>query len=554
MRDAAKPAAPRSVWQRLLSVSGALFRPMLAKAGKAPQRRMYGSARGSRANTGFGGGGNSSADAELQVSLAALRSRSRQVVRDSAYAKRAKTVVMNNVVGSGVGLQAQVMGARGELRDNINAAIEAAFCEWSCADACHTGGALHFHDLERAAMGEVFEAGECFIRMHRRAVGDSKVPLALEFIEAERIADTIVEPGASGPNTEMRMGIECDDFGRAVAYWVRQRHPGDIRMRLNVTDRSERVPAADMFHLRIVTRWPQTRGEPWMHTVLKKIDDINEATAGELAAVRASSYYFGTIKTPESTDPLVTDTEADTGKQLMDIEPLTVQELAPGEEFQFHAPNRPNANLDAFLRHMLREIASGTGVSYESISRDYSQSNYSSSRLALLEDRDLYKVFQLWWIRNFRLPLHKAWLQQAVLAGAVEGVRAGEYASAPQKFEAVHFKPRGWSWIDPTKEVNAYKEAIKAGLTTLTDVIAQTADGRDIEDVIATRRRELDMLEKAGIDVDTTVEDPMELAAASRPAPPAKGNAEPAEDDPAAEAADDETDPPARLRVIGNKG
>ncbi|MGA0920517.1 MAG: phage portal protein, partial [Gemmatimonadaceae bacterium] len=38
-------------------------------------------------------------------------------------------------------------------------------------------------------------------------------------------------------------------------------------------------------------------------------------------------------------------------------------------------------------------MASGIGVSYESISRDYSQSNYSSSRLALLEDHDLYKAF-----------------------------------------------------------------------------------------------------------------------------------------------------------------
>ena len=46
------------------------------------------------------------------------------------------------------------------------------------------------------------------------------------------------------------------------------------------------------------------------------------------------------------------------------------------------------------MRFMLREIAAGTGVSYESLSRDYSQSNYSSSRLALIDDRDLWRVFQ----------------------------------------------------------------------------------------------------------------------------------------------------------------
>lgn len=516
----------------------AFFRP----APKTGGRRMYASARGSRTTGGFGGG-NSSADAELQSSLTSLRSRSRQMVRDSSYAKRAKTVVQNNIIGSGVGMQAQVMGARGELRANINAAIEGAFTDWACAEYCHTGGAMHFHDFERAAMGEVFETGECFIRLHRRKFAGSAVPLALELIEPERIAHEFAEPGSLGPDVLVKMGIEVDEYGRAIAYWVRNQHPGDIRTKIARADRYERVLAEDMFHLRVVSRWPQTRGEPWMHTALRKIDDMNEATAGELAAVRASSYYFGTIKSPEGTNPLVTATEAD-GKAQMDIEPLTIQELNPGEEFDFHAPNRPNANLEAFMRHMLREMAAGFGVSYESISRDYSQSNYSSSRLALLEDRDSWKVAQLWWIRNFRAPLHKIFVQQAVLAGAIDGIGVGDYAANMSKFEAVHFKPRGWSWIDPTKEVTAYKEAIKAGLTTITDVIAATADGRDVEDVIATRRRELDMLADAGIEVDTTVQDPLDVIEAKRPEPVAKP----------AVPEDDTDDDAARLRIVRQQG
>jgi hypothetical protein len=52
----------------------------------------------------------------------------------------------------------------------------------------------------------------------------------------------------------------------------------------------------------------------------------------------------------------------------------------------FVNPNRPNSTLDPFMRFLLREIAAGVGVSYESLSRDYSQSNYfKSSRL--IDDR-----------------------------------------------------------------------------------------------------------------------------------------------------------------------
>lgn len=499
-------------------------RPAAQVAGMVPfggGARMYAAARGGRSTGGFGTS-NTSADAELSSSLTALRSRSRQMVRDSAYARRAKNVVVNNVIGTGVGMQAQVMTTRDSLAVRINDDIERAWAEWATAENCHTGGAMHFSDLERAAMGQVFEAGECFVRKHYARFGTSRVPLSLELIEPERLAHELVDPGALSAQGEVRMGVEVDSFGRALAYWVRQRHPGDIRGRVDATDRFERVPAADMYHLRLVDRWPQTRGEPWLHTVLRKIDEMNEYTGSEVSAARASSYYFATIETPEGDHPLDSDTEAN-GQGVMDIEPLTIQELKPGEKLDFHAPNRPNAALDPFMRYMLREIASGCGVSYESLSRDYSQSNYSSSRLALLDDRDLYRMVQQWWIRSFRRPLHAVWLQQAVLGGAVESVQRSQYAADPAKFEAVLFKPRGWSWVDPTKEVQAYKEAIRAGMTTLTDVIAATAGGLDIEDVIATRKRELQMLAEAGIEVDTTVPAPAPAATAAAVAPePAK--------------------------------
>src|SRR5258708_9844631 len=109
----------------------------------------------------------------------------------------------------------------------------------------------------------------------------------------------------------------------------------------------------------------------------------------------------------------------------------------------------------------------------------------------MLDDRDSFKVLQQWFIRAFRYKVHKIWLKQAVLARAVSTISIAEYALDPEKFEACSFKARGWGWIDPTKEVQAYEEAVKAGFTTREDVIAATADGRDIEDVDRQRAQEL---------------------------------------------------------------
>ena len=491
----------------------------------AAAARMYSAARNTRNTAGFGGS-TTSADTELSSSLTALRNRSRQMVRDSAYARRARDLVVNNVIGSGMGVQAQVMNTRGDLRVPVNDSIEHAWKAWCSADSCHTGGVLHFGDLERAALAQVFETGECFLRAHDTAFGDSRVPLALELIEAERIVDGIADPGTVAQGAELRLGIEVDRrFGRPLAYWVRQRHPGDLQNPRG-EDRAERVPASQMYHLRLVTRWPQTRGEPWLHASVRKLDDMNEATALELTAARGSAAYFATITSPEE-DPGLADEEEDDGTGVMTLDPLTIRRLTPGEELQFHAPNRPNTQLDPFMRMMLREVAAGTGISYASLSADYSQTNYSSSRLALLDDRDVWRALQQWWMRSFRLPFHRRWLRQAVLAGAVN-VPVAEYALDMPKFEAVRFKPRGWTWVDPTKEVNSFKEAIKGGLTTLTDVIAATGEGRDIEDFIATRKRELALLKAAEILTDT------EVLPEPEPAPPRPRAAAEDDDEPGA--------------------
>lgn len=500
-RAAVQTSAPAAA-SRALAPAGSI--PFAGQ----PERRMYAAARSTRATAGFGNFANTSADTELKLSLTQLRARSRQMIRDASFAKRAKAQVVNNVIGAGVGMQAQVMNTRGALNERVNADIQQAWCDWSEASNCHTGGALHFGDLERTALGEVFEGGEILVRMHYQKFGSSDVPLGLEIIEPERLASDFTEAGSPTPGNEMRMGIEVDvAFGRAQAYWLRRRHPGDIIGSIQAADWYERVPAKDIFHLRVVTRWPQTRGEPWMHTVLRKIDELNEYTGSEVSAARASSYYFATISTPEDDGAGLPDkTDAVTGANSVDIEPLTIQELKPGEKLDFHKPERPNTGMSDFVRGMLREVAVGCDVSYESLSGDYSQSNYSSSRMGLLDNRDLYKTLQLWWIRNFRQPLYKIWLQQAVLAKAVPSIAPSVFASAMPMYQgAVLFKPRGWSWVDPTKEVTAYKEAIKGGLTTLTDVIAATAGGQDIEDFITTRKRELQMLKDADITVDTTV-------------------------------------------------
>ena len=546
----------------MINKTRAALARLIAPAVKAlprQQQRMYHAAKSSRLTGGWMPG-NTSADSELSQSLSQLRNRSRALVRDAAYPKRAKTVIVNNVIGNGIPFQAQVYTRDGDLNTRVNDSIESAWAKWARAESCHTGGALHFCDLERMAMGEIFETGEVFIRKHYRKFGTSRVPLALEIIEPERLADELQFPGAFGPlpsGNTVRLGVEVDAFDRAVAYYVHERHPGHVHADYGRGDRIERVPAEQMFHLRVIKRWPQTRGEPWMHAVMRKVNDMDGLTEAEIVGARASANIFASIEVDDGgTGTLMTNQPGDTSNPPalppeMPLEAGEVRRLGVGEKLNLHSPNRPNAALDPFMRMMLREFAAGIDVSYESVSRDYSQSNYSSSRLSLLDDRDLWRTLQGWWIRTFRLPLHQDWASQAVLSGAIDRVPVEAYAIDPDKYTAAMFKPRGWSWVDPTKEVAAYISAVRAGFMSVADVIALTGGGQDLEDTLQQRVRELEMMDDAGLVFDTDSRK-AEGAGASAPAPAAADDGDDGGDDgdPPPDPDNPDEDAPARVYAL----
>jgi lambda family phage portal protein len=183
---------------------------------------------------------------------------------------------------------------------SVNDAIEEAWCEWSRPENCHTGGKLHFADLERQAIGQIFEAGEIVIRKHYRPFGSSPIPFALEVVEPERIADDYQVSGAF--QTMLRMGIEQDEFGRPLAVWLRRYHPAEFRSGVIPSDLLMRVPSEQLFHLYVCDRWPQSRGEPWLHAAARKLNDMDGYSEAEITAARGAASYMATIESPEETN------------------------------------------------------------------------------------------------------------------------------------------------------------------------------------------------------------------------------------------------------------
>ena len=462
---------------------------------KRRPRRLYEGARLSRLTSDWVTS-STSADAEINGSLVLLRNRARQLVRDNDYARQALRLIRNNVVGTGIRLQAQVPMSRGSTRLNqaVNDQIEEAWQEWGRAKRCHTAGRLSFVDLQRMVIGAIAESGEVFIRLVRQPFGDSRIPLALEVIEAD-LCDETYEAQASRATAgrEWRMGVEVDQWLRPTRYAFRTRHPGDIR---HGTSHEVRLVNADeILHLAILDRPGQTRGVTWLASTIKRLHHLAGYEEAEVVRARAASSLMGFITSPEG--ELVGDDVIDE-ERVSNFEPGVFKYLAPGESVTVPQLDAPDGQFPDFMRAMLMGMSAGIGISYAPLSQDYSQTNYSSSRLSLIDDRENWKVLQGYLIDNLLKPVYEAWLDAAVGSGAL---RLPGYESAPDRFRRARWMCRGWAWVDPVKEVTAYKDAIRSGFTTLSQVVAET--GGDLEEVLLQRQVEVERSNQLGLAFDT---------------------------------------------------
>lgn len=458
-------------------------------------RRGYDAAQNSNLLAGFRAS-TLSADSALRIDLKTLRNRSRELYRNNDYIKNAVRVIATNVIGTGIPFQAQVKMKRGGgLDKKTNEAIENLWWGWTKADSCHLAGKYTFQQIEQILMKSVPKNGEVFVRIHRRRVGVSKVPLALQLLEADMLDDNFNALADNG--NEIRMGIERNADGRPVNYYFFPRNPGDLGQ---IYDRYPNVrhvivPAKDIIHLFVPDDENQTHAAPWFASAMKRMHHLQGYEEASVVGHRARASIMGFIESPEA--QLEGDAVSN-GDQVYDFEPGLIRNLKPGEKISVPQLGANGGDTDSFMKHMLRGAAAGIGMSYETFSKDYQGATYSSARQALLEDRDCWRILQWWFIRSFSERVLSEFLDMAYLSNSLN---MPSYATTPELYSCVKWQPRGWAWIDPLKEVEALRAAVRSGFKTVTDVVNE--NGGDIGEYVDSRETEMQLFKDAGIILDT---------------------------------------------------
>lgn len=457
--------------------------------------------------------------AETEGALAELRNRSRDLVRNNAWMAAGLDIAVSYQVGYGITPRSRTGDA--EIDRRVNAEFEA----W--AKACDIGGRLDFAGLMAQVARARAQDGEALTlklpaapaEMRRRGL---RVPLLLQNVEADLLEED--REGTTAAGNRIRQGIELAAGGAPLAYHLLEEHPGEDR-----GSRGGRVrvyPASAVLHVFRQDRPGQLRGVPDAAPFLLRLRDLDELEEAALhqAKVQACLAAFVTSGQPAGRGPLESVPEA--GDPVRSFSPGMVERLLPGEDVKFAVPSGAGSFSD-LARHQLHAVAAAWGLTYDLLTGDLSQANYSSLRAGRLAfKRRLQQLQWLLLIPHWCQPVWDAWVAAAIRAGVLPP-REGGYP--------VEWQEPAFEMVDPLKDALAMQLMERLGYATWDqNVAAQGYDPEAQRAAIARANAEADRLglildgdprrvAKAGGAQDATQNAAVEIAAtgAASPAPPA---------------------------------
>jgi lambda family phage portal protein len=373
-------------------------------------------------------------------------------------------------------------------------------------------GRQNLYGLQRLALNTIVDSGEVLIRRRRRGLRDGiSVPLQLQVMEPDYIdasRDGLVTGVAKG-NT-VREGIEYDPIGRRVAYWLFPEHPGTDRLGARIYT-SRRVPASEILHIYRQDRPGQMRGVSWFAPVAVSLQDMMDAQDAHLMRQKIAACFAGfrvALEDERVGDPANKNAEGeDDPGGLSRITPGRIQTLRPGEDIRFSSPPGVDG-FDAFARMVLQGAAAGMGITYEALTGDLSNVNFSSGRMGRMEmDRNVSSWQWLMLVPQMMQPIGR-WMIDALMQVAEVQV--------PRDL-ALAWVPPHRMRVDPNREITALRDKVKAGFASRQGVVREL--GFDPEDLTAEQVADLQTCRDTGLRFDSDVSFQAQFAGAEPKAP-----------------------------------
>ncbi len=445
-------------------------------------KRGYDGAKSNRRTQGWVASG-SSANAEIESAGAKLRARSRDLVRNDPYAKRAIKALVANAIGTGITAESKQPAGK-------------PWKQW--VKECDWLGKQDFYGLQALAARCMYESGEVLI-VRRRLSGaqaaetKSGVPLQLMVLEPDYL-----DTNKHGPQQNGRhcfSGVEVARDGRVQGYWLYDQHPGDAPL-FTVSLTSTYYPAKDVIHAFEIERAGQLRGVPKLSAVILQMRDLGDYDEAVLVKKKVEACFAAFVTTDEENRNISAQVEtesktASNGNSHIQrnetLAPGMIEYLKPGESVEFGSPSA--APDGEFASRHERRIAVGVDLTYEILTGDLSRVNFSSARMGRQE---MVKIIDQWrWLTFIPQVCNRVqdWFEEsAYLAGVVRA----------QSYDFVWTPPK-WDYVNPLDDVKTDREELAGALSSWSSQIRKR--GEDPDAVYEEMKKDRERLLLIGVDV-----------------------------------------------------
>jgi lambda family phage portal protein len=471
-----------------------------------------------------------SADGDILPEKNILDARSRDTGRNDAYVAGGAQLHKDNIVGSNFLLNAKpetkILWGKDDptWEAEFQEEVETKFTLWaeSPQNWLDAQRVKTLTEIVRLAVGVWCAGGEVLGVSEWMRGNFRPYRSAFQMIDTDRLST----PWDRHADPKIRSGVERDYFGAPTAYHIRSVHEGDVNLTGTWEDRMKwrRVPARKpwgrqmVLHIYDQMRPDQTRGVAAMATALTEMRMTKRFRQTELERAIIAASYAASIETelppgevyaamgdsaednPSvawASDFLGAVSEYSGGAKNLHINGSRIPVFWPGTSLKIQNPGAASPAGDQFEASLLRYIAAAMGVSYEQLSRDYTQTNYSSARASMAETWKAMQVKKKKIADRTATFIYRLWLEEAINYNHLECLKRQNVPAFYEGLNAEAYSGAEWlgagqGMIDPLKETQADVLAIKNGLMTKEAAIARRS-GTDYRKVAKQRGRERDL-------------------------------------------------------------
>ena len=422
--------------------------------------------------------------------------------------------ITSNAVGTGLLPKASIPAARlgiaPEQARAVGEDMEWAFDRWM--READVRGQNHFFDLQALGLRSILCKGELLhlavMLPEKERVGQQRrFSLAIQAVTPERLQT----PTDMTTDPDVRDGIRYTAYGRPEGYYIACPPPSVLDSRVSggtllSSDfrfvRARLGHRRQVFHLYRMEADEQERGCSTFAKSIALFRNLSDTINFELFAQGMAAQFPIFIATEGGELPGYVQEQHGLAEKE-EAGPTYFQSIEEGQVWygkENEKPyvlesKRPSSNFAAFVRIVQRAMAAAQGIPYESLTKDFSETNYSSMRAALNEAWKVYSYYRQWLARAYCQPIYEMVMEEAWLRGELT-LPAG----APDFYEARDLwcnadwigPARGF--IDPVKEISATILALENRLMTYSEAWAQ--HGGDFEEGMEKLLLEAPLLQK----------------------------------------------------------